>query len=827
MNFSTGILGREALKLIAALSFCIVTFVQGVPAQSVANYSGAYRRQGNVLTFDTGNGVCQLEFCTPGMLRVRTSRDRNFEPPEELMVTKYTWAPVTFQIKESEGAFDIESDQLSVRISKRPFGLSIYDRQGRLLSSDAQPAVFKEERGFVVTKELGEDEHFFGFGERMDFIDQRSKKLRLNVGRGKAKPNAIGAYNIQEANYAPVPFFMSTRGYGIFLHNSYATEWDMGMSDPSKYTFGAVGGELDYYFIYGPGFPVILDQYTNLTGKSPLIPRFALGLHAGTYSGGTWGHEAESSDKYVIEWARKFRELGIPIDLLWLDSTWRIFGKDGGKGATSFEWRETFQDPKAMFDSLYAMNYKMVGLHLRPRFDNGNKLNLLDQARERGLVYPEPGNKGEFVNFFDQKSVDWWWTNGVKRVADIGAKFLKTDEGSAFGGLANESLKTGPTDSEAQKLHNVFPLAYARAPYEKFQEYNQIRGLNQTREGYAGIQRYPFIFAGDWPSEWQYFAPVIRAGLNIGLSGVGYWSHCMGGFERVADPELFDRWVQFGMFSPIALLFGMEHPQYKEPWRYGEKSLANFIKYDKLRYRLMPYLYSSAWSMYKTGMPLMRALVLSYQDDQNVYQIDDQYLLGEDMLVCPVTTKGAQSRSVYLPEGEWTDFWNDKVYQGKQYIHLLCPQDQMPVFIKSGAIIPYQEDVAFTDEKTHDICFDIYPGRLSSFGLYEDDGLSLDYKNKKIYAITRISQRTEKDAVYIAVDKPEGKFKPADRAYTFRIHLKGRKSPGSVSLGGKLLPQVQGSSKSTTVGWHYEDATGILCINPGTGRARPFELQIK
>src|SRR5690606_32533333 len=242
-----------------------------------------------------------------------------------------------------------------------------------------------------------------------------------------------------------------------------------------------------------------LNSYTDITGKSPLLPKFALGLHVGTYSGGTWGHEEKTSTEYVVDLVKKFRDHKIPLDVLHLDSTWRIFGENGGKGATSFEWRETFKDPESMFDSLYALNLNMVGVHLRPRFDNGKKLKLLDQARKKGFVFPEENNKGEFVNFFDDKSANWWWENGVMRVAQQGAMFLKTDEGSAFGHKANESDKTGPQGKEIESLHNLFPIAYAKAPYEKFEQYNKIRGMNHTREGCAGIQRYTFIFAGDWP----------------------------------------------------------------------------------------------------------------------------------------------------------------------------------------------------------------------------------------------------------------------------------------------------------------------------------------
>jgi alpha-glucosidase (family GH31 glycosyl hydrolase) len=412
----------------------------------------------------------------------------------------------------------------------------------------------------------------------------------------------------------------------------------------------------------------------------------------------------------------------------------------------------------------------MVGLHLRPRFDNGKTIKLLDTAQKLGYTYPEGSYAGEFVNFFDSASVDFWWKHGVMRVAGIGAKFLKTDEGSAFGAVANESNKIGPQGKDIPRLHNLFPIAYAKAPYEKFQQFNGMRGLNQTREGYAGIQRYPYIFAGDWPSQWQYFAPVIKAGLNIGLSGVGAWAHCMGGFEQPADPELYIRWVQFGMFSPVALVFGMDHPGYKEPWNYGEDALRNFKKYDSLRYQLLPYIYSSAYEMYQTGSPIMKALVLNYQDDENVYGIGDQYLFGDHLMVCPVTTKGAQTRTVYLPEGEWYDWWTGKEYSGRQYINIVTPLDTLPVFAKAGAIIPMQPAMKYTGERpVNEITLDIFPGGNSSFNLYEDDGQSLNYK-QGVYSITRITSSASSKEIKLQIAKPEGKFVPSKHNYLLKLH---------------------------------------------------------
>jgi alpha-glucosidase (family GH31 glycosyl hydrolase) len=732
----------------------------------------------NKIHIGTENAKLKISFCTPSIIRFQTSWDRIFlDEGRSLMVNKYVWPEIDLKVKESLDALKIESDSVMVYIQKKPLLIHIYNKKGELISSETNlhsndGGVFKQNKIIGVQKKLFPEEHFFGFGERMDFLDRRGKKVTLDVGRGIGKPHIVGAYNVLEANYAPVPFFMSTKGYGIFFHTAYPTTWDMGMSDPDTYTFQAEGGELDYYFIYGPKFPEILDGYTSITGKSPLLPKFSLGLQVGTYSGGTWGHEEETSANYPVVLVKKFRELEIPIDVLHLDSTWRLFGENGGSGATTFEWRETFENTEAMFDSLYDLNINMVGLHIRPRFDNGKKLRLLDHAREAGHVYPEQGNPGEFVNFFDQESVDWWWEEGAMKVVQEGAMFFKTDEGSAFGRKANESDKTGPQGEEIKALHNLFPLAYAKAPYEKFQEYNNMRGMNHTREGYAGIQRYPFIWAGDWPSEWQYFEPVIKAGLNIGLSGVGYWSHNMGGFEHVADPELYIRWCQFGMLSPIAHLFGMEHPNYKEPWNYGEEAQRIFKQYAQMRYRLIPYLYSTSYENHQTGMPLMRALVLEYQNDQNVYNITDQYLLGKSMMVCPVTTKGAKTRVVYLPEGKWTNYWTEEEYEGKQYLNVLCPIDQVPIFLKAGAIIPTQESQNYIGEKEIDqFILDIYPSKNSSFSIYDDDGKSLDY-NKGKNSITKIKTSQNENEMLISIISPEGDYVVNERTYIVKIHSK-------------------------------------------------------
>lgn len=793
--------------------------------QRPGDYAGSFTRRGNEISFRAREAFVRIDFCTPAMFRIRTSWTGQFSADEHWMVVRYKWPEVPVTIDSAGERITLKTDSLTLVIHKRPYSLDVYSRAGKLLSSEsntqlARGGAMKMGDTLGCRKVMQPDEHFFGFGERMDFLDRRGKQLTLNVGRGQAKDNMMGAYNTLKANYCPIPFFMSTRGYAIFFHNAYQTTWDMGQKDPDSYSFSADGGELDYYFMSGPRFPELLHLYTTLTGVSPMLSEYALGLQVGTYSGGTWGHEAEASPAYVIALVKRFREMGIPLDILFLDSTWRLF-EAGGHGATTFQWRDAFTDPKRMFDSLYALHLHAVGLHIRPRLDNGPRDQLLSKAQAAHMTYPEQGKPGEFPNFFDTTAVNWWWNHAAMKVASQGARFFKTDEGSAFGRKANESAKTGPTDTRALSLHNIFPLAYTSAPFNKFMAYTGDRGLNQTREGYAGIQRYPYIFAGDWPSHWQFFAPVIKAGLNIGLSGVGYWTHCMGGFEGDPDPELYIRWCQFGMLSPIAMVFGMDHPGYKEPWNYGPEALSNFKKYDSLRYSLLPYLYSTAYQQYKTGMPMMRALVLEYQDDHNVYDITDEYLLGDNLMVCPVTTKGARTRVVYLPEGTWYNYWTGERYTGKRYLTVPCPLDEIPLFVRAGGIIPTQPVMQYVGENPVDtIALDIYPGAGGSFPLYQDDGHTLGYQHGA-YALTRFTCETTTDGLVIRAPKSEGSFRVSGMHYALRIHLPG--APEAVTLNAGVIQEGRPGSHA---GWHYDASDHLLLVYPPQPAGEPWEIRI-
>lgn len=755
--------------------------------------------KGNDVVYSSSNSTLRVSLCTDDMFRVTKSADGKMPENEKWMVEKYDFDQVSFSASDNE----IKTSKLVIHVEAYPWRISVADKNGRTvyreLTSGDRDSVYN-----VVA--MNPDEHFFGFGERMDNLDQRGQRIHLNVELGRGPKPAVGGKDVLRANYCPVPLMLSNCGYGIFFHTAVPTDWDMGWTSNSQYSFSASGGNNDYYFILGPSLEKMIHSYQILTGVAPLMPREAYGLHIGSYSGGTWKHEKETSDTYVINLISRLRSERIPFDLLWLDSTWRNF-TSLGNGGCSFEFQDTFKNPKGMFEYAAKNHVGMFGLHIRSLLDNGKYNTLLDDARKLGYTI-EDGKSNAVLNFFDDKAVEWWWKNAAKKVTDMGATFFKTDVGSA--------LRYENATAKQMEAHNIFPIAYAKAPYEKFAELNGQRGFNHTREGYAGIQRYPFIWAGDWGSEWQWFEPVIRGGLNIGLSGVGYWSHCMGGFEQYSeyDTDLYLRWCQFGMFSPVAILFGMDHPRYHAPWTYGEEAQKIFTKYDSLRYTFMPYLYTSAWDMYNTSRPIMAPLLYDYTQDMITYTISNQYMFGRDMMICPVTVKNALSRPVYFPTGDWVDFWTGERINGRQHKSFLTPLEIMPIFIKKGAIIPQQEVMQYIGEKPiRDITLLIYPSEKSVYSLYEDDGKSMDYQ-KGVFALTKIESSLRNHIWSLNIQKPDGKYKPELHNYIVNVYLDNK--PSRVIVNGQVLRD-----------WRYDTTHRKLYFNTGKTNRDNINIEVE
>lgn len=309
---------------------------------------------------------------------------------------------------------------------------------------------------------------------------------------------------------------------------------------------------------------------------------------------------------------------------------------------------------------------------------------------------------------------------------------------------------------------------------------------------------------------------MVRGGLNIGLSGVGNWSHCMGGFEQYSpyDTDLYVRWCQFGMFSPVAILFGMDHPRYHAPWTYGKEAERIFIKYDSLRYALLPYIYTSAWNMYQTGRPIMAPMLYDFFKDEQTYDMSDQYMFGPGMMVCPVTTKGALSRPVYFPGGNWADYWTGERISGRQYKSFLTPLDIMPIFIREGAVIPMQQPMQYVDERPADsLTLLVYPSAQSSYNLYEDDGTSTDYQHGH-YATTLIESKLTAGEWQLVVHQPTGTFKPQPHFYRAEAFL--NQKPALVTVNGQPTSQ-----------WTWDETRRLLSVDGDYNNEKTLTITAK
>lgn len=765
-------------RILFFASLALIATCQSLSAQTVKGNDVEYTFQGERL---------RISFCTGKMFRVSKTASSSLPADEPWMVQRYAFPQVSFQVNNGT----ITTRSLVIKVENNPWRITVSDLSGRVCYEETAAGVADSIYNEAV---LGPDEHFFGLGERMDRMDQRGQRVHLNVELGRGSKPAVGGKDILRANYCPVPIVYSTRGYAIFFHTAQPNDWDMGWTHANRFAFSSHGGSNDYYFIYGPDISQMLKAYLTLTGSAPLMPKPAYGLHVGSYSGGTWKHEKEVSDTYVRNLISRLRAEQIPFDLLWLDSTWRNF-TSLGNGGCSFEFQSLFKDPAGMISFAHKNHVAMFGLHIRSLLDNGLHNTLLTDARKKGYTIDD-GESRAILDFFNPKAVEWWWKEAAGKVTRLGVDFFKTDVGSA--------LRFKNVTPEQQALHNLFPIAYAKAPYEHFAAMYNRRGFDHTREGWAGIQRYPFIWAGDWGSEWQWFEPVVRGGLNIGLSGVGNWSHCMGGFEQYSpyDTDLYVRWCQFGMFSPVAILFGMDHPRYHAPWTYGKEAERIFIKYDSLRYALLPYIYTSAWNMYQTGRPIMAPMLYDFFKDEQTYDMSDQYMFGPGMMVCPVTTKGALSRPVYFPGGNWTDYWTGERINGRQYKSFLTPLDIMPIFIREGAVIPMQQPMQYVDERPADsLTLLVYPSGQSSYKLYEDDGTSTDYQHGH-YATTLIESKLTAGEWQLVVHQPTGTFKPQPHFYRAEAFL--NKKPAQVTVNGQPTSQ-----------WTWDETRRLLRVEGG------------
>lgn len=488
---------------------------------------------------------------------------------------------------------------------------------------------------------------------------------------------------------------------------------------------------IDYYFFYGPKIANVIAGYRQATGAAPLPPKWALGL---------WqSKERYNTQQEWLDIAEGYRSRHLPLDNLVQD--W-FYWNPHPWGSHQFD-PARYPDPAAGIKALHDKYHLHFMISVWGKFEPGSAANPdanFDTMNARGFLYPEMGERARYYDAFNpnaralywqlmksqifDKGVDAWWLDASEPEVDFRAWRV-----------AHTALGPGAT------VLNAWPLMHTTAVSQgQLQAAPDKRVFILTRSAYAGQQRTgAATWSGDITASWDVYAHQIPAGLNFCLSGVPYWTTDIGAFfvpggtypggsSNPAYRELFTRWFQYGAFCPIFRIHGTDTP--KELWRFGPEYQPILAEYDTLRYRLMPYTYSQAWQVTQEGSTLMRGLVMDFQNDPRVYDINDEFLFGPALLVCPVTKPGAASRTVYLPAGtRWTDFWTGQTLKGGQTTNSPTPIQTMPLFVRAGSILPMGPEMQYTGEKPSDpIELRIYPGADGTLTLYEDEGNNNGYK---------------------------------------------------------------------------------------------------
>ena len=731
-------------------------------------------------------------------------------------IEKTSWETARWSLAEDPGALRISTDELEVVANRSPFQIEFRDaKTHRTINADQQPMRFDPQSGIVAAaKKLGFDEHFYGLGE---------KAARLDKRRGEFAMWNSDTYGYTEGTdpvYQSVPFYIGWQqgaSYGIFFDNSYRTHFDFGATTQEYAAFSAEGGEMNYYFFQGPSIRKILARYADLTGHMPMPPMWALGNQQSRYS--------YYPDSLAEEVVRKYRADDLPLDVLHLDIHFM-------NAFRPFTWDpQRFPNPKAFTDRLRAQGVKVVTI-----VDPGIKYQPAAEGARDAALHPELApqeqsyyvyNQGQAQNFFLKRKdgrpyiarvwpgesvfVDYtldaaarWWGDLHRAYTENGVAGIWNDmnEPSDFNDQTGKSQMDvvtydGGTYSPYAGNRNVFGLNEARATYQGLQRLlpNQ-RPYVITRAAYAGIQRYSTMWAGDIRSTWDALALSLPMFMGLGLSGEPFVGSDIGGFIGRTEPELLVRWYQVGFLTPFCRNHaGIDSPDH-EPWRYGKYYEDIIRKYLKLRYRLLPFLYTALEESHRTGMPIFRPLLLNYQEDENTLAIDDEFMISGDLLVAPVLKPNVTARLVYLPAGVWFDYWTGARHEGGRMIRVEAPLETVPLFVRGGAILPLGPEMNYVGEKASDpLDFEIYPDARgeAATSLYEDDGLTEDYRQGS-FRQTSVSYRHAPAGDQIDIGAAQGSYRPAarDLVFTVRPAAAARK----VTVDGKR----QGSARISNDG---------------------------
>ncbi|MGH9546610.1 MAG: glycoside hydrolase family 31 protein [Terriglobales bacterium] len=777
---------RAVLRLVL---LCILPLLAGVAqAQWVPmNPVTAVQQRPDSLLFTMKTGTLKLQVCTDSIIRVRYSPTATFSNRPDYVITKTRWPETKWTMQSTDDSVTLTTARLAVTVTRKDGGITYRDLDGKQLLQEAT-------RKLTPVKVNGEDTY-----RAESFINiYGSREALYGLGQHQA-----GVWNYrgesvdisQDNTNISVPLLLSSQGYGIYWNNDSRSRFNNRFAN-YLYISSEVADNIDYYFFYGPDFDRIIAAYRELTGQAPMFGKWAYGF---------WQCKNRyKSQEEILGVARKYRELHIPVDNIVQDWFWW-----NRKGEHVFN--KNYPDPKGMVDQLHAENFHLM-ISVWPFFEPGSA--VYDEMDKRGwfvdkFKFAKPPYHTAGMAVYDATNPEarkYYWQLMDKALFNIGidAWWLDTTEPETEGQEENILLGHKLAAGSGNRYVNIYPLMTTGAVYEgQRSASDKKRVFILSRSAFAGDQRYAVTaWSGDINSDFFSFRRQIPAGLNFALSGIPYWTTDIGGFVS-GDPddpayrELFIRWFQYGTFNPILRVHGTRKTNQNELWSYGPDAQKILVNFDRLRYRMLPYIYSLAWKTTSESYTPMRPLVMDFRTDVRAQNTGDEFMFGPAFLVSPVTEPDATTRRLYLPESKWYDFWTGSALAGGQTVDASAPLDRLPLYIRAGSILPLGPDEEWSTEKPADpIELRIYRGADGDFTLYEDENDNYDYE-KGAYATISLHWDDAKQALTIGDRK--GQFPGMLASRTFRVVFVSEKHGAGIDPEDQPDKTVPYSGKQVVV----------------------------
>lgn len=819
----------------------------------------------NYYVVETNSVDIRVWFLTENIIRIRAGFDGDFDECSYSLVT-CAWKSRTdelFQkerhfvtvapsvLSEKEDAYLISGEKLTLRVAKEPFLIQIFDKEKHLLHSDIPDLAYREDSNHrrLHSAEIEAEDYFFGFGETSGGMNKAQEDLHLAPG------DAMG-YDPEKTDglYKHIPFYIRLQkdtkiATGYFYHNSGECEFNLGRQKRNYWhrysTYIADGGDIDYFFIAGPRISEVISGYTDLTGKSVMLPKAALGyLGSSMY----YPELPKDCDDAILNFVDTAKNEGIPMDGFQLSSGYCAIPTEEGIKRCSFTWNyDRFKDPKKWFLEMeekgvvVSPNVKPGMLLVHPKLSemeekkmfireslNDGSTDISDYDESAPGVGTWWGGQGYFTDFTRESTREHWKEYLKENLLKYGCRSIWNDN-CEYDSVVDKDCRVyyegkGSTIGQTKSFMSNLMCKLAKDAILEYDE--NRRPFVVCRSGHAGIQRYAQTWAGDNLTCWEALRFNICTMLGMGLSGVSNQGCDVGGFYGPApEPELFVRWVQNGIFMPRFSIHSVNIDNtVTEPWMYEEVTplIRDAISF---RYQLSPYLYSLMYRAHKSGLPMMAPLFLQYQEDERTYDEDENFMLGESLLVANVVEKGADEKRVYFPKitigknDSWDlglepekkqetigfyDFYTREFYEGGKEENIPVSLESIPLFVPGGAILPMAENKInnLAQDEVTALRILFAPDRDSSFDFYEDDGKSMDYE-KGDYRLTRIS--VERGDITKISFKSEGSYvSPVKKMHLDVIHR--QKAPFFVRVAGKEIPQYlyKKDFEQCEIGWYYD-----------------------